>query len=112
MTVEAGFVPTDLAGIDAPANAVGSGTPFVPMSPDAARALRSRRDAIFRRALALADVLAAATALIGSILVVGTGHAGAATLLTVPLIVLIGKLMGTYDREDLLLRKSTLDEAG
>jgi exopolysaccharide biosynthesis polyprenyl glycosylphosphotransferase len=48
--------------------------------------------------------------LVISIVVVGVGHAGIATLATVPVIVLISKFIGTYDLEDLLVRKSTLDE--
>ncbi len=36
---------------------------------------------------------------------------GAAAIATVPLIVAMSKVIGTYDREDLLVRKSTLDEA-
>jgi exopolysaccharide biosynthesis polyprenyl glycosylphosphotransferase len=94
---------------------VSNAEPTGRLSPSAdrkaARLVRLARDAIYRRSLALADALAAATALVGSIAVVGTGHAGLATLLTVPLIVVMGKLLGTYDREDLLIRKSTLDEA-
>jgi exopolysaccharide biosynthesis polyprenyl glycosylphosphotransferase len=75
------------------------------------RGVALERDTVYRRLLALADMLAAAIALLGSISLVGPGHAGIATLATVPLIVLISKLSGTYDREDMLLHKSTLDEA-
>jgi exopolysaccharide biosynthesis polyprenyl glycosylphosphotransferase len=60
--------------------------------------------------LALADSLAAAIALLVSIAVVPKGHAGIASLATVPLIVVMSKLMGRYDWDDFLVRKSTLDE--
>ena len=72
---------------------------------------RVTREAVYRRSLAAADGLAAATALLCSIGIAGNGHAGFATLATAPLIVIISKVMGTYDREDLLLHSSTLDEA-
>jgi exopolysaccharide biosynthesis polyprenyl glycosylphosphotransferase len=71
-----------------------------------------RRDGRYRRLLALADVGATAAALAICIPLLGEGDmvtplvaAGA------PLIVLIGKVLGLYDRDELLLRKNTLDEA-
>jgi exopolysaccharide biosynthesis polyprenyl glycosylphosphotransferase len=68
------------------------------------------RDAYFRRTLAAADIAAAGTALLAVI-----GAAGGTprwTLVAVlPLIVLAGKLGGLYDRDEHLLRKTTLDEA-
>ena len=68
------------------------------------------RDARFRRTLAIADVAAAAVA----VLVVAT--AGASTpkwsvLAGVPLVVLACKLGGLYDRDEHVVRKTTLDEA-
>jgi exopolysaccharide biosynthesis polyprenyl glycosylphosphotransferase len=72
--------------------------------------LPSLRDATFRRLLALADVGAAA----GGLSVIGaiTGRGVAlASLLSVPLVVLLAKLGGRYDHDDVVLRKSTLDEA-
>jgi exopolysaccharide biosynthesis polyprenyl glycosylphosphotransferase len=70
----------------------------------------TRRDAIFRRALAVADVAAA----LGGLAIASAARAqplGLASLATVPLIVLIIKLSGRYDRDEVVLRKSTLDEA-
>jgi exopolysaccharide biosynthesis polyprenyl glycosylphosphotransferase len=71
-----------------------------------------QRDRRYRRLLALADVSATAAALAICIPLLGEGDmvtplvaAGA------PLIVLIGKVVGLYDRDELLLRKNTLDEA-
>jgi exopolysaccharide biosynthesis polyprenyl glycosylphosphotransferase len=68
------------------------------------------RDALLRRLLAVADMFSAALAVNLAIL------AGGATptpivLATLPLIVLVGKLLGLYDRDEHVLHKSTLDEA-
>ena len=72
-----------------------------------------RRDRIQRRLLLAADVAAAALAVIGARLL-GNTHgvpADAAPLLIVPIAVLAAKLLGLYDRDDLVLRTATLDEA-
>jgi exopolysaccharide biosynthesis polyprenyl glycosylphosphotransferase len=70
--------------------------------------LQARRDAVSRRLLALADVLAAA----GSLVTSSLGNAQIAEIVfALLLIVLMGKILGIYDREQLLVRKSTLDEA-
>ena len=70
-----------------------------------------RRDAIYRRSLIVADVLAAAVA--GYFAVVEVAGAGLqpTVLLALPLVVLVGKLLGLYDRDELVFHKSTLDEA-
>jgi exopolysaccharide biosynthesis polyprenyl glycosylphosphotransferase len=70
----------------------------------------SVRDAVFRRLLALADLGAA----LGAIAVVSmaAGHGIPLTsLATIPLIVILAKLFGRYDYDELVLRKSTLEEA-
>ncbi len=67
------------------------------------------RDAVFRRLLILADVAAAA----GGLAVIGTStHHGVpvGSLAAVPLIVVMAKLGGRYDHDEVVLRKSTLDE--
>jgi exopolysaccharide biosynthesis polyprenyl glycosylphosphotransferase len=67
------------------------------------------RDAVFRRLLVVADVEAAA----GGLAVVGalTGRDPAlASVLSVPLIVVLAKVAGRYDHDQVVLRKSTLDE--
>jgi len=69
-----------------------------------------RREAIFRRTLAFADMLAAAMALALSVSLSEGGFAWL-TLLTVPLIIVASKANGLYDRDGLLLNKTTLDEA-
>src|SRR3954449_7737649 len=69
-----------------------------------------RRDAIYRRSLIAADVLAAAVA--GYFAVVGVAGASVqpTMLLALPLVILLGKLLGLYDRDELVFHKSTLDE--
>ena len=68
------------------------------------------RDAIFRRLLALADLLATATALL--VVVQLAGHdLQPAALITLPSVLLLGKLLGLYERDELLIHKSTLEEA-
>lgn len=71
-----------------------------------------QRDALFRRALALADITAAGLALILVITVFGKGDTLLpASLLALPLVVLVSKIIGLYDRDELVLHKRTLDEA-
>jgi exopolysaccharide biosynthesis polyprenyl glycosylphosphotransferase len=68
-----------------------------------------RRDARFRRALAIADVLASVAVIVLVVAVRGTQpEPGVVVLL--PLAVALAKVAGLYDRDDTLLRKSTLDE--
>jgi hypothetical protein len=69
----------------------------------------SVRDAIFRRLLAIADITAAAGGLAIIGLTTGRGLA-AASLASVPLIVVIAKITGRYDHDDVVVRKSTTDE--
>lgn len=90
---------------------IGPAIPFrLSLESSAAPAGAQRRDAIFRRSLIAADVISAALAL-------ALVAAGASTSLTwgtlvaLPLVVLVAKLLGLYDRDDLVFHKSTLDEA-
>jgi exopolysaccharide biosynthesis polyprenyl glycosylphosphotransferase len=69
----------------------------------------NRRDAVFRRMLALADVVAAAAAL-GLIGALAPHRFTELELISIPMIVLAAKLMGRYDRDDMMLRRSTLEE--
>ena len=68
------------------------------------------RDARTRRYLALADAAAALVALVISSKVAGDTSLSPAVLLGLPLVVLAGKLHGLYDRDDLLVRRTTIDE--
>jgi exopolysaccharide biosynthesis polyprenyl glycosylphosphotransferase len=70
-----------------------------------------RRDAIYRRSLVIADVLAAAVAAYFAIVEVAGASLEPSMLLALPIVVLLGKLLGLYDRDELVFHKSTLDEA-
>jgi exopolysaccharide biosynthesis polyprenyl glycosylphosphotransferase len=71
-----------------------------------------RRDAVFRRLLVLADVFAVVTAFVLTIELaqrsLALTWAGVAAL---PILIACAKLTGLYDRDETLLRKTTLDEA-
>ena len=68
------------------------------------------REAVYRRSLALADVMAAALALLATV-AMGDGQLRPATLGLPVVVILVAKLYGLYDRDELLVRKTTLDEA-
>ncbi len=67
------------------------------------------RDAVFRRLLAAAD-LAAAGGAVATVGWLSSGTIPAASIASIPLIVAIAKLTGRYDHDEVVLRKSTLDE--
>ncbi|HEY7961547.1 MAG TPA: sugar transferase [Solirubrobacteraceae bacterium] len=71
-----------------------------------------RRDAVYRRALLAADVVALVTAFA---LTVGLSSRSLqltwASIACVPILLVCAKLFGLYDRDEALLRKTTLDEA-
>ncbi|MFL5895691.1 MAG: sugar transferase [Thermoleophilaceae bacterium] len=70
-----------------------------------------RHDAIYRRSLIAADVLAAAGAFWFAVVYVGDTAFRPALVAAIPLVVLLGKLLGLYDRDEHVFHKSTLDEA-
>jgi len=71
-----------------------------------------RRDALFRRMLLLADAVAiAGTFLLVTQLSPESLQLRWLSLLGLPLLLLGAKLAGLYDRDETLLRKTTLDEA-
>src|SRR4051812_47782139 len=70
-----------------------------------------RRDAIYRRSLVVADVIAASMALYFAIVSVAGATVQPQLLVALPIVVLLGKLLGLYDRDELVFHKSTLDEA-
>jgi exopolysaccharide biosynthesis polyprenyl glycosylphosphotransferase len=72
--------------------------------------LRSR-DAFMRRMLGVFDVLAALAAVVAVIAYAGGAGVRPATLLLAPVVLAVHKIAGLYDRDDLVLRRSTLDEA-
>lgn len=71
------------------------------------------RDSQLRRGLAAVDVIAAFVSLSLLVALVDPGTVGlhVGTLLLVPLVLLTGKLVGLYDRDQHVLRKTTIDEA-
>jgi exopolysaccharide biosynthesis polyprenyl glycosylphosphotransferase len=69
----------------------------------------NRRDAFFRRLLAAADLLAGAGGLV-ALSLLSRREFEPVSLLAVPLIIVYAKATGRYDHDDLVLRKSTLDE--
>jgi exopolysaccharide biosynthesis polyprenyl glycosylphosphotransferase len=77
---------------------------------EASRSAR-HRDAIYRRMLAAADIAAAAIAVLLAVVVLGGDRVRLWFLLAIPLVVLVGKVVGLYDRDEHLIRKTTLEEA-
>ena len=69
-----------------------------------------RRDAIYRRTLALADVASAAIAVLIGVPILGEDALNPVALLALPLVLVVGKVTGLYDRDEHLIRKTTLDE--
>jgi exopolysaccharide biosynthesis polyprenyl glycosylphosphotransferase len=73
-----------------------------------------RRDMIYRRALLVADALAILGALVMTVALSSRRvplHLTWESFAGVPLLLVGAKLMGLYDRDETLLRKTTLDEA-
>jgi exopolysaccharide biosynthesis polyprenyl glycosylphosphotransferase len=68
------------------------------------------RDLVYRRALAGVDVLAYALSLCLAVEVIGDDQLALGSVLGLPLGVLLGKLVGLYDRDEDTLRKTTLEE--
>ena len=69
------------------------------------------RDRLHRRMLAYADVVSATVAVALAVWILGDDQLRAATLFGLPLVVIVSKLQGLYDRDDLVVRKTTVDEA-
>ena len=92
---------------EAPASTTSFAFPEVEglVSPNA-----RRRDAIYRRALVCADILAASAALAFSLSIVGSAQLRPALLASLIVVVGIGKVLGLYDRDELVFHKATLDE--
>lgn len=82
-----------------------------PLADESPSTLAPRRDAMFRRSLALADVIAAAAALFIAQAVTVGGSYPFAIYLGIPLVVFVGKVVGLYDRDELVIGKTSLAEA-
>ena len=72
-----------------------------------------QRDSLLRRGLGLVDLIAAFTALLFVISTIDAGRVSVApgAVLIVPFVLLAGKVIGLYDRDQHVLRKTTIDEA-
>ena len=70
-----------------------------------------RRDTAFRRALGLADLLGAGAALLVAQLATATEAFPVLGYLGIPLVLLVSKAFGLYDRDELVIAKTTLAEA-
>lgn len=69
-----------------------------------------KRDSVYRRTLIAADVLAAAAAFYVAAVLIGGTSPKPAIIVAVPVVILLGKVLGLYDRDELVFHKSTLDE--
>jgi exopolysaccharide biosynthesis polyprenyl glycosylphosphotransferase len=72
-----------------------------------------RRDARLRRGLALVDVAAALVSLLVAVEVIDPGRVQMRPLdlLVIPFVLFVSKVIGLYDRDQNVLRKTTIDEA-
>jgi exopolysaccharide biosynthesis polyprenyl glycosylphosphotransferase len=71
----------------------------------------AQRDLRYRRSLAVGDALSALVALAVSIAGFEHANVSIAALLGVPLVILASKLHGLYDRDELVIHKTTMEEA-
>src|SRR5918995_5490381 len=69
------------------------------------------RDYLSRRALAAADVLVAILAILLVLPLTAQAVSPIVVLVAAPVIVLVNKVAGLYERDELVLKKTTLDEA-
>jgi exopolysaccharide biosynthesis polyprenyl glycosylphosphotransferase len=70
-----------------------------------------QRDYLSRRALAAADVVVAVSAILLVLPLTGQMVSALIVLCAAPAMVLLNKVAGLYDRDELVLKKTTLDEA-
>ena len=82
------------------------------LNKGAGASVARKRDTVFRRMLALADVTGVYLALL-AVVIAGGGvpPLRPAAVLVVPFVVLLSKTIGLYDRDQNMLRKTTIDEA-
>ena len=82
-----------------------------PITEGTASAATSFREGLYRRYLALADAAAAAVVILVVLPLLHGERSPLVVLVAVPLIVVVNKLAGLYERDELVLKKTTLDEA-
>jgi exopolysaccharide biosynthesis polyprenyl glycosylphosphotransferase len=78
---------------------------------DYAHSALLRRESLHRRLLGTADMLAAALSLLFILTATGSGTPGLVLLAGAPLVIVLFKVAGLYDRDLMRLVHSTLDEA-
>lgn len=81
------------------------------MDEESTQRSAARRDAISRRLLGLADVTAAALALLIAQQVTSGERLPLWIFLGIPIVVVVSKAIGLYDRDELVIAKTTLSEA-
>ncbi len=82
------------------------------MSKSSGALVSRRRDAMFRRTLALADLAGTYLALLTVVVLAGgTPPLRPAAVLLVPFVLVLNKVIGLYDRDQHTLHKTTIDEA-
>ena len=111
--LEVGDTTIELDGISAegtPAPVEHAAEFYDRVAESDALAVVRRRERIFRRALVVADMAAAAFAVFAAMDLAGGDSLRPGYLLVMPLIVVVAKVQGLYDRDELVIRKSTLDE--
>jgi exopolysaccharide biosynthesis polyprenyl glycosylphosphotransferase len=69
-----------------------------------------RRDTSYRRLLGVADLASAAIAVLVGVPFLGEDALNPVAILALPLVLMVSKVSGLYDRDEHLLRKTTLDE--
>jgi len=106
---------TELEALQRPALGVAGPLTALPERPRPAdeygRARLLRREALHRRLLGAADVAAAAATLVVVLLAMHRGEVALIPLAGAPLVVVLFKVAGLYDRDQVRLAHSTLDEA-
>jgi exopolysaccharide biosynthesis polyprenyl glycosylphosphotransferase len=95
----------------------GATTPFTLLRPafvgspaDRSLGRSAARDTTFRRLLVTADLCSAALALLCTIALLGGREVHPGLLLALPLVLVVSKVTGLYDGDDVVIAKSTLDE--
>ena len=70
-----------------------------------------RRDTLYRRLLGVADVVSAAIAMFLGLSFLGDDALSPLFVFAIPAVLLVGKITKLYDRDEHVLKKTTLDEA-
>jgi exopolysaccharide biosynthesis polyprenyl glycosylphosphotransferase len=71
----------------------------------------AHRDAVYRRSLGIADLISAVAAIGVTGALVDSQYLAASSLAALPVVALAAKMIGLYDRDELVLHKTTLNEA-